>query len=189
MVREAKADVYDGPHGPRPSYVGFKSKEYHWKPNIDYRKNPHLYKVGRGQQGVLICQPYKSELHIHWRFKTIEEATISSKKIYEMFLEYLDNQDFVGADMAKKYLHMGFTRARRYWNHSSGKKWKRVDEDLICNYSGLPSTKAYKNEWEILPYDRTEKRFYESSLIFKKYWKLARENKQYLKMKKEFMCR
>ena len=42
---------------------------------------------------------------------------------------------------------------------------------------------------EILPYDRTEKRFYESSLIFKKYWKLARENKQYLKMKKEFMCR
>ena len=54
----------------QPSYVGFKSKEYHWKPNIDYRENPHLYKVGRGQQGVLICQPYKSELHIHWRFKT-----------------------------------------------------------------------------------------------------------------------
>ena len=25
--------------------------------------------------------------------------------------------------MAKKYLHMGFTRSRRYWNHSSGKKW------------------------------------------------------------------
>jgi hypothetical protein len=47
----------------QPSYVGFKSKEYHWKPDIDYRENPHLYKVGRGQQGVLICQPYKSELH------------------------------------------------------------------------------------------------------------------------------
>ena len=47
----------------KPSYVGFKSKEYHWKPDIDYRENPHLYKVGRGQQGVLICQPYKSELH------------------------------------------------------------------------------------------------------------------------------
>ena len=48
----------------QPSYVGFKSKEYHWKPDIDYRENPHLYKVGRGQQGVLICQPYKSE-HIY----------------------------------------------------------------------------------------------------------------------------
>ena len=59
----------------QPSYVGFKSKEYHWKPDIDYRENPELYKVGRGQQGVLICQPYKSELHIHWRFKTIEAVS------------------------------------------------------------------------------------------------------------------
>ena len=187
MVREAKADVYDGPHGPRPSYVGFKSKEYHWKPDIDYRENPDLYKVGRGQQGVLICQPYKSELHIHWRFKTIEEATISSRKIYQMFLEYLENQDFVGADMAKKYLHMGFTRARRYWNHSSGKKWKRVSDENICHYSGLPSTKSYS--WEILPKDHSVERFKRSSDIFQKYWKLARENEDYRKMKKEFMCR
>ena len=63
----------------QPSYVGFKSKEYHWKPDIDYRENPHLYKVGRGQQGVLICQPYKSELHIHWRFRTPEEAQKSAQ--------------------------------------------------------------------------------------------------------------
>ena len=105
----------------QPSYVGFKSNEYHWKPNIDYRENPHLYKVGRGQQGVLICQPYKSELHIHWRFKTPEQARQSAQTIYNMFLDYLKQEDFVGADMAKKYLHMGFTRARRYWNHSSGK--------------------------------------------------------------------
>ena len=168
MVREAKADVYDGPHGPRPSYVGFKSKEYHWKPNIDYRENPDLYKVGRGQQGVLICQPYESELHIHWRFKTIEEATISSRKIYQMFLEYLENQDFVGADMAKKYLHMGFTRSRRYWNHSSGRKW------------------INDGEWKVLPYDRKEQRFMDSSLIFQEYWKRARTNEKYLKLKEEF---
>ena len=44
----------------KPTYVGFKHKEYKWKPDIDYRKNPHLYEIGRGQQGVLICQPYKS---------------------------------------------------------------------------------------------------------------------------------
>ena len=93
----------------KPSYVGFKSKEYHWKPNIDYRENPHLYKVGRGQQGVLICQPYKSELHIHWRFKTPEQARQSAQTIYAMFLDYLEQQDFVGADMAKKYLHMGLS--------------------------------------------------------------------------------
>ena len=165
----------------QPSYVGFKSNEYYWKPDIDYRENPHLYKVGRGQQGVLICQPYKSELHQYWRFKTPEEAQESASKIYKMFLQYMDNDEFVGADMAKKYLHMGFTRSRRYWNHSSGKKWTK--EEMICNYSGLPSVKSY--EWKVLPYDRTEKRFYDSSLIFQRYWKVARENKRYLEMKKQ----
>ena len=41
-----------------------------------------------------------------------------------MFLNYLKEFDLLG-DMAKKYLHMGFTRARRYWNHSSGKSDKK----------------------------------------------------------------
>ena len=151
----------------KPSYVGFEHDKYSWKPDIDYRENPHLYKIGRGQQGVLICQPYKSELHQYWRFKTPEEAQESASKIYKMFLQYMDNDEFVGADMAKKYLHMGFTRSRRYWNHSSGKKW------------------INDGEWKVLPYDRTEKRFYDSSLIFQRYWKAARENKRYLEMKKQ----
>ena len=151
----------------QPSYVGFEHDKYPWKPDIDYRENPHLYKVGRGQQGVLICEPYKSELYPLWRFKTPDKAQLSCNQIYLKFLEYIDENDFVGADMAKKYLHMGFTRSRRYWNHSSGKKWTN------------------DGEWKVLPYDRTEKRFYESSLIFQKYWKAAREDKQYLKMKKQ----
>ena len=72
----------------KPSYVDFNHGKYRWKPNIDYRKNPHLYEIGRGQQGVLICQPYKSELHPLWRFKTPEEAQLSANKIYLKYLEY-----------------------------------------------------------------------------------------------------
>ena len=151
----------------QPSYVGFEQDKYPWKPDVDYRKNPHLYKIGRGQQGVLICEPYKSELYPLWRFKTPDKAQLSCNQIYLKFLGYIDEGDFVGADMAKKYLHMGFTRSRRYWNHSSGKKWTN------------------DGEWKVLPYDRTEKRFYESSLIFQRYWKMARENKDYLQMKKQ----
>ena len=165
----------------KPTYVGFEQDKYHWKPNVDYRDNPLEYRIGRRQQGVLICQPYKNELYPLWRFKPPEKAQQSCDMIYNKFMEYLDNDDFVGADMAKKYLHMGFTRSRRYWNHSSGKKWTK--EEMVCNYSGLPSVKSY--EWKVLPYDRTEKRFYESSLIFQKYWKMARENKRYLEMKKQ----
>ena len=48
--------------------------------------------------------------------------------------------------MAKKYLHMGFTRSRRYWNHSSGKKWEKVPEENICHYSGLPSVSSYSKD-------------------------------------------
>jgi len=155
----------------KPTYVDFDHKNYKWKSDIDYRENPHLYEIGRGQQGVLTCEPYKSELHPLWRFKTPEEAQLSALQIINKFFQYLEEKDFVGADMAKKYLHMGFTRARRYYNHSSGKKW-------MMDYES--------KEWKILPFDRTEKRFLESSDIFKAYWKIAREDTRYLKMKKKF---
>ena len=65
---------------------------------------------------------------------------------------------------------MGFTRSRRYWNHSSGKKW----------------TKQKNGEWIILPLDRNEDRFYQSSLIFQRYWKMVREDRRYLDLKKNF---
>lgn len=91
--------------------------------DIDFRKHPELYKIGRGEQGVLIAEPYKSEILLHWKFKTPEIAKVSAEKIYEMFETYGQQKDFVGMDMARKFLQMGFTRARRYANHSSGKKY------------------------------------------------------------------
>jgi len=97
----------------KPSYVDFNKDKYPWKSDINYRENPHLYKIGRGQQGVLICEPYKSELHPLWKFKTPEIAQLSALQIINKFFQYLEENDFVGADMAKKYLHMGFTRSRR----------------------------------------------------------------------------
>ena len=153
----------------KPTYVGFEVDKYHWKPDVDYKQNPLKYRIGRGQQGVLICQPYKNELYPLWKFRTSKLAKKSCDDIYNKFMEYLNNDDFVGADMAKKYLHMGFTRARRYWNHSSGRKWENKD-----------------GEWKVLPYDKNEKRFWISSNIFLNYWKRARTNEKYLRLKKEF---
>lgn len=72
--------------------------------NLDLRKNPELYRVGKGEQGVLTVEPYKSEILPHWRFKTPEVATESSAKIYEMFLDYKEKKDFVGMDMSQLYL-------------------------------------------------------------------------------------
>lgn len=91
--------------------------------SIDFRKTPELYEIGRGEQGVLLVEPYKSEILPHWRFKTESIAKESSTKIYKLFLQYKKERDFVGMDMARKFLQMGYTRARRYANHPSGKKY------------------------------------------------------------------
>jgi hypothetical protein len=90
---------------------------------LNFRERPELYRIGKGEQGVLLIEPYKSEILPHWRFRTPEVAEVSSKKIYEMFEAYLKAEDFPGADMARKFLQMGWTRARRYTNHKGGKKY------------------------------------------------------------------
>lgn len=90
---------------------------------IDFRANPHLYQIGKGEQGVLLVEPYKSELLPLWRFRTPEIARESSDALYERFDAYLEAGDFPGADMARKFLQMGWTRARRYANRRSGRKY------------------------------------------------------------------
>ena len=47
--------------------------------NIDFRRHPERYQVGRGEQGVLMVEPYKSEILPHWRFKTPEIAEASAR--------------------------------------------------------------------------------------------------------------
>ncbi|RZL17577.1 MAG: DUF4385 domain-containing protein [Pedobacter sp.] len=116
------------PASRKPSYLNFDLESYPWKPDIDYRSHPEKYKVGKGEQGVLICEPYKSEIGPHWRFKTPEIAEESSKKIFELFKRYLKANDFVGADLARKYLQMGYTRARRYANYKGGKKYDKEND-------------------------------------------------------------
>ena len=88
--------------------------------NAETRK---LYRIGRGEQGVLLVRPYTNDICAHWRFVDEETAVKSSDEIYSMFCTYRRNKDFIGMDMARKFLEMGFTRARRYANHSSGQKY------------------------------------------------------------------
>jgi len=82
-----------------------------------------LYRIGRGEQGVLLVRPYTNNICAHWRFVDEPTARKSANKIYSMFLDYMENEDFIGMDMCRKFLEMGFTRARRYANHKSGRKY------------------------------------------------------------------
>ena len=103
-------------------------KEFDYKldyKQIDFKKpeNRKLYRIGRGEQGVLLVRPYTDIICKHWRFKTPDTARRSAEKIYKMFDSYKRKGDFIGMDMCRKFLEMGFTRARRYANHKDGKKY------------------------------------------------------------------
>lgn len=91
--------------------------------HTDFRAHPELYRVGRGEQGVLLVEPYKSELLPHWRFRTPEVARASAAKLQELYEAYKRAGDFVGMDMARKYIQMGWTRSMRYANHRTGQKY------------------------------------------------------------------
>lgn len=144
---------------------------------IDFRASPELYRVGKGEQGVLLVEPYKSEILPHWRFKTPEIARESSEKIYGMFLYYLDHDDFVGADMARKFLQMGYTRARRYANHKSGRKYKHNPQKETSKEA---QTKARK---DILP-NEVDPVKAECAEIFKQKWEQAKINDKYIQLLK-----
>ena len=101
-----------------------------------------LYRIGRGEQGVLLVRPYTNDICAHWRFVDEETAVASSNKIYEMFCEYKQRKDFIGMDMARKFLEMGFTRARRYANHSSGRKYAENGSISPCEEDCLTNEKA-----------------------------------------------
>jgi hypothetical protein len=94
--------------------------------HLDLRAHPELYRVGKGEQGVLMVEPYKSELVPLWRFKTRAIAEESSRALYAMYQRYQAQGDFVGMDMARKFIQMGYTRARRYTNHPGGRKYDPV---------------------------------------------------------------
>eukprot|EP00742_Colponemidia_sp_Colp-10_P005369 GILJ01005737.1.p1 GENE.GILJ01005737.1~~GILJ01005737.1.p1 ORF type:complete len:219 (+),score=17.52 GILJ01005737.1:3-659(+) len=95
--------------------------------NINFREHPELYRIGKGEQGVLSVEPYKSEILPYWRFRTPDVAQQSADKIFQLFCRYKESGDFIGMDMARKFLMMGWTRARRYANHSNGIKYSKTD--------------------------------------------------------------
>ena len=144
---------------------------------LDLRAQPELYRVGIGEQGVLRVQPYKGEILPHWRFATPDKARESSEHIYGMFLDYLAAGDFVGADMARKFLQMGFTRARRYANHKGGKKYDGPVPDDKKGQSGAHG----RAELPRSPEDPVKA---ESARIFKARWDEAEANEGYAALKK-----
>lgn len=149
---------------------------------LNLRQRPELYAIGRGEQGVLLVEPYKSELLPHWRFRNPEVAKVSAMALWKMFEQYLEDNDFVGADMARKFLQMGYTRARRYANHKGGKKY---DGPVPAEKKGQSGSHG-RSELPRPPEDPIKAA---SARIFKQYWDEARAHPEYRRQRTEFIER
>jgi hypothetical protein len=139
---------------------------------MDAHAHPESYRVARGEQGVLTVQPYKDELLPLWRFATPEVAAESAAAITERFHAYLDAGDFVGADMARKFLQMGFTRARRYANHPGGEKY---DGPVPADKKGQSGAHGRRE----LPRGPEDPVKAESARIFKQAWDAVEQVERY----------
>jgi hypothetical protein len=148
----------------------------------DFRAHPELYRVGRGEQGVLLVEPYKSEILPHWRFATPQVARESADKIFALFREYLKQGDFVGADMARKFLQMGYTRSRRYANHKGGRKYDGPVPDDKKGQSGAHGRAE-------LPRTEEDPEKAESARIFYARWQEARSSPDYQALREAFETR
>lgn len=138
--------------------------------DIDFREHPEKYRIGRGEEGVLVAEPYKSELLPLWRFRTPEIAKVSAVALAKKFREYRAARDFVGMDMARKYLQMGFTRARRYANRRSGRKYEARD---------VARSRSARAK---LPTEPDAEKA-ESARIFYEAWQRVERDRAYVKMR------
>jgi hypothetical protein len=132
--------------------------------DVDFRAHPEEYDIGRGEEDVFKVEPYKSELLPLWGYKDPETAEDAAEAIYEKYEEYRDAGDFVGMDMARKYLQMGYTRAMRYAKYPGGRKYD--DEG---------------NERE--PQEWTDPAKREAALVFEEYLDTVRDDETYQRMK------
>jgi len=117
---------------------------------VDFRKHPELYRVGKGEQGVLTAEPYKSELLPLWRFRTPTVARESANALWQAFIEYRNAGDFVGMDMARKFIQMGFTRAKRYARHRTGRKYSSdgIELPLDIDPQKAKAAEVFHSMWD-----------------------------------------
>lgn len=141
-------------------------------PSLKDKTLSFSYEIARGEMGVLSFEPYKSLILPYWAFRTVPVATNSAETLWAIFESYLEREDFVGADMTRKYIQMGMTRARRYANHKGGRKYGK-DGEVLEKWTGK-DTDGKRKEKE------------EASELFKVYWRRCISDERYTTLKEQW---
>lgn len=86
-------------------------------------------------------QLYESELSRLYRSETVDAAEDSAALIYACFREYVDREDYLGADVACSFLEFGYRQARRNFEIHL--------HDIPCDIeSTLQIASVFKSRWD-----------------------------------------
>lgn len=133
--------------------------------DTNFRDHPECYRYQSGEQGVFKVEPYKSELLPSWKYKDEEAAKASVRELREQYAAYREDEDFVGMDMARKYLQMGFTRAMRYAKYPGGKKYddegNENEPQQWADEDKRAAAVVFRDAWQEVKDDETYQRLKE----------------------------
>ena len=141
-------------------------------PALEDKQLCFSYEIARGEIGVLSFEPYKSLILPYWAFRTVPIAEKSAEALWSIFESYIQRHDLVGADMTRKFIQMGMTRAKRYANHKGGRKYG-ADGKQLAKWTGEDA-------------DGKRKEKEEASEIFKGYWRRCLDSEKYVQLRVEW---
>lgn len=82
--------------------------------------------------------------------------------------------------MSRKFIQMGMTRAKRYANHKSGRKYDRTKREVEAEggeRKELPKSEGHAGREEKLA----------ASEVYKQVWRACMADEKYVKLKQEFV--
>ncbi|KEF54097.1 uncharacterized protein A1O9_09892 [Exophiala aquamarina CBS 119918] len=141
-------------------------------PALDDESLCYSYEIARGEMGVLSFEPYENLILPYWAFQTVPIAKKSAKVLWSIFESYVARGDLVGADMTRKFVQMGMTRAKRYANLKGGQKYGKDGAQL--------------DKWTQENVDGKRREKEETSTIFKVYWRRCINDEKYIKLKRDW---
>ena len=107
--------------------------------------------------GVLTFEPYRSTLYPLLHIQNLVAATASSKALRDRFLDYDERNDFVGMDMARKFIHLGKIRAMKNSEFEGGRmvdearvKSEKVEGDYEWKEEKINIWKVFERQWRVL---------------------------------------
>jgi hypothetical protein len=88
--------------------------------NINYQTNKENYIYTTNTDGLNIITPYKDSL---LKYKNSSNSKKNSNELYNLFLEYIKNNDLIGADMIRKFIQNEI-KTKEY-----DRKWKLIQQN------------------------------------------------------------